>query len=85
MFKTGQFVYKFGGNNTDVIQENTAFIELVHQTFMPIQTLDLHSVTRDRNVCSGWPVYEVECLCSRGRGTTPTSISIFDFYDMMTL
>ena len=32
-----KFVYKLGGNNTYVIQENTALIELVHQTFMPIQ------------------------------------------------
>ena len=23
--------------------------------------------TRDRNVCPGWPVYEVKCLCFRGR------------------
>ena len=23
--------------------------------------------TRDRNVCPRWPVYEVKCLCSRGR------------------
>ena len=45
--------------------------------------------TQDRNVCSGWPVYEVKCLYSRGwneggRGATPTSISILDSYDMKT-
>ena len=38
---------------------------------------------------SSGPVYEVKYLCSRGwewgRGATPTSISIFDFYDMKTL
>ena len=45
--------------------------------------------TRVRNVCQGWPVYGVKCLCSRGRnergrGATPTSISIFDSYGMKT-
>ena len=38
---------------------------------------------------SSGPVYEVKYLCSRGwewgRGATPTSISIFDSYDMKTL
>jgi hypothetical protein len=47
--------------------------------------------TQNRNICPGWPVYEVKCLCSRGREwerelcSTPTSNSIFDSYDMETL
>ena len=47
--------------------------------------------TRDRNVCSRWPVCEVKCLFSRGQEwgreerATPTSIEIFDSYDMKTL
>jgi hypothetical protein len=41
--------------------------------------------TLHQNVWSGWPVYEVKCLCSRGRVATPTSISIFDSYDIKSL
>ena len=31
------------------------------------------------------PFYDVKCLCSGGREATPTSISIFDSYDIKTL
>ena len=37
--------------------------------------------TRDRNVCPGWPVYEVKCLedgIERGRGAIPTSQNLWD-------
>ena len=35
--------------------------------------------TRDKNVCSGYPAYEVKCLCSRAFQL------IFESYDMKTL
>ena len=43
-----------------------------------------------QNVWSGWPVYEVKCLCSKGwneegRGATPIRFSIFDSYEMKSL
>ena len=41
------------------------------------------------NAYAVWPLYDVKCLCSRrwdwGREALPTSISIFDSYDMKTL
>ena len=42
------------------------------------------------NVYAVWPVYTVKRLCPEGgieggREATPTSISIFDSYDMKTL
>ena len=40
--------------------------------------------TRTQNVWSGWLVYEVKCLCSRGQAP-PTNFSIFDSYDMKSL
>ena len=45
--------------------------------------------TRAQNVCPGWPVYGENALVAEGsnegeRKVTPTSISIFDSYDMKT-
>ena len=46
----------------------SVFKDLIKQDTLPSKMFGMgyNSYTWYRNVCPGWPVYEVKCLCSRG-------------------